>query len=373
MKIALVHDFLKEYGGAERVLEVLHEIWPEAPVYTAFVDWEGLGPHQDRLRKWQIVTSWAQNIPYISKIYSPLRFLAPYFFESFDFSEFDIVISSTNAYYAKGIITKPETRHLCYCHTPPRSLYGYPTRMNWRKNFFTRIYGELVNHFLREYDFAAAQRVDYFIANSQTVQQRITKFYRRESEVIYPPVELKVSSSKYLVSSEKYYLYVGKLAAAKNVHLAIEAVKELGLCLKIVGKGGELDSIKKQVLRSKNIELLGEVADEVLVDLYRNCVAVFFPATEEDFGIVPVEAMSFGKPVIALRSGGVTETVVEGKTGVFFDEPTVEGLVKAIKKLNKLKIDPQECQTQAEKFSKEVFAKKIKEAVNKSYMANESY
>ncbi|MBI3980630.1 glycosyltransferase [Candidatus Microgenomates bacterium] len=375
MKIALVHDFLKEYGGAERVLEVLHEIWPNAPIFTSFIDPEGLGPHWERIKKWHVITSWAQKIPYISQIYSPLRFLAPYFFESFDFSDFDVVITSTNAYYAKGIITRPETTHFCYCHTPPRSLYGYPTRMNWRKNVFTRIYGYLINHLLREYDFLAAQRVNYFIANSEEVKKRIEKFYRRDSLVIYPPVDLAVSHSQSAINkynknkeaksqepiANSYYLYVGKLAAAKNVYLAIEAVKDLGFRLKIVGKGGEEDSLRK--IANLNIEFLGEVDDKQLVELYKNCLAVIFPAADEDFGIVPVEAMSFGKPIIAFKNGGVVETVINGKTGVFFTQPTVESLVGGIKKLNKLKINPDECKKQAGKFSKKVFVKKMKELV----------
>ncbi|MCL5675918.1 MAG: glycosyltransferase [Patescibacteria group bacterium] len=394
MKIALVHDFLKEYGGAERVLEALHKIWPEAPVYTSFVDWKGLGPHSQRLGQWNIKTSWAQKIPFFTKVYSPLRFLAPLFFESFDFSGFDLVISSCNAYYAKGIITRPETVHICYCHTPPRSLYGYATRMDWRKNPIINIYGQLVNHYLRKYDFLASQRVNFFIANSQAVKQRIKKFYRREAEVIYPPVELgfrfqvsgfskkKLSKTSDL-KPDSYYLYVGKLAAAKNVNLAIEAANKLGFKLKIVGKGGEEEGLKKLVSYSsskarnlklkdssrpaasnnKNIEFLGEVNDEELINLYQNCQAVIFPAVDEDFGIVPVEAMSFGKPVVALKSGGVVETVADGKTGVFFDKPDVDELVKAIKKLEKLKIKPEDCRQQAEKFSPEVFQKKIREFV----------
>src|SRR3989344_2723926 len=229
MKIAIVHDFLKEFGGAERVVEVLHEIYPDAPIYTAFVDYEGLGPHADRIKRWNIKTTWAQSIPFITKIYSQLRFLAPFFFRSLDLKNYDVIISSSNAYYAKGVVKHTNQIHVCYCHTPPRSLYGYATAMDWKKNPIIRVYGTIINHFLRMYDFKAAQAVDYFIANSLEVQKRIKKFYRRDSVVIYPPVssiKYQVSSKKdtaYSIPNTKYYLYVGKLAYAKHVDLVISA------------------------------------------------------------------------------------------------------------------------------------------------------
>lgn len=365
MKIAIVCDFLKEYGGAERVLEILHEMYPEAPIYTAFVDWKGLGPHADRIKKWNVNTTWAQKIPLITKIYSPLRFLAPYFFESLDLSSYDVVISSTNAYYAKGIITQPHTKHLCYCHTPPRSLYGYATRMDWQKHVLTRTYGHIVNHFLRKYDFCASQRVDVFIANSREVKRRINKFYRRDSVVVYPAVDLagfaQTVNKKTAVYS-KYYLYVGKLALAKRVDLAIKACMELGLNLKIVGKGQEEKSLRQGT--NSLIEFFGEVDDKTLLGFYQNCKAVIYPAVDEDFGIVPVEAMSFGKPVIAMYSGGVKESVIDGKTGVFYLQPTVNDLVNAIKKLQKLKINQNDCKKQAEQFKKDNFVKQIKKLVN---------
>ncbi len=373
MKVALVHDFLKEYGGAERVVETLHEIYPDAPIYTAFVDYEGLGPHAERIRHWLIKTTWAQSIPFISKLYSPLRFLAPFFFRSLDLSDYDVIISSTNAYYAKGIVTRPRQIHICYCHTPPRSLYGYKTAMDWKKNWLVRVYGTIINHFLRIYDFKAAQHVDYFIANSKEVQRRIEKFYRRDSTVIYPPVELidgrslinhqhstfkNLSSTFHHLPSKGYYLYVGKLAFAKHVDLAIAAANKLKIPLKIVGKGAE--EVKLRSIAGPTVEFLGEVSDEQLYKLYAQCRAVIFPAEDEDFGIVPVEAIAAGVPVIAHRSGGVIETVIDQKTGVFFPELTVESLIDAIKKLSNLEIKKADCIKQAQKFSKDRFMKEIK-------------
>lgn len=379
MRIAIVHDFLREYGGAERVVEILHEIWPEAPIFTAFVDYKGLGPHAERIRKWDIRPSWVQNNFIVKKFHSPLRFLAPKIWESFDFTGYDVIISSASWFITKGIIKPKNAVHICYLHSVPRALYGYETRMNWQKHFLTRIYGNIVNHYLRNYDFESAQKVDYFIANSMETARRIKKFYRRESTVIYPPVEIKkVQSAKFKdqnqvqsletedeeLKTEKinsYYLCVSRLARAKHIELAIRACNKLRLPLYIIGKGIEEKYLKS--IAGPTIEFFGEVDDKKLAEIYRGCKALIFPAVEEDFGIVPVEAMGFGKPVIAYKSGGVTETVVDGRTGVFFEKSTEEDLEKAISKLETLKIDPQVCIDRAEEFSRENFVMKMKKFV----------
>ncbi len=369
MKVALVHDFLLEYGGAERVVEVLHELWPEAPVYTAFVDAKGLGPHWERLKTWDLHCGWGQHIPGLRKFQSPFRFLAPFYFKHFDLSKYDVVISSTNAYFAKSVRI-PNGVHICYCHTPARALYGYPTRTDWRRHWLTRIYGTVVNHFLRIEDWYAARQVDYFVANSKEVARRIKKFYRRESVVIYPPVELvQVKAGRVPCDLTKgtYYLYVGKLAVAKHVKLAISACRKLGEKLVVVGNGKERSELER---RGKlTARFLGNVSDRTLAGLYTGCRAVIFPSEDEDFGIVPVEAMAFGKPVIAHRSGGVVETVVDGLTGVLFDELTVDGLVSAVQKLGRLRISAEACRKQAEKFSKERFNKEMKEFVAKCLLS----
>jgi glycosyltransferase involved in cell wall biosynthesis len=370
MRIALVHDFLKEYGGAERVLEGLHEIYPEAPVYTAFYSPKHLGKFAEKFKGWDIRTTWAQKIPWITKLYSPLRLLTPLFWESLNFSDYDVVISSTNVYGAKGIITKPTTLHICYCHTPPRFLYGYPTALGWEKHLWGRFIGLLMNHTLRQYDFLAAQRVDYFIAGSKNGQERITKFYRRDSNVIYPPVELPHLQIKGLNNKGTYYLCVGRLAAAKRIDLAIDACIQLGVPLKIVGTGreeGKLHEFSKLHAGQGKIEFLGDVSDSELSELYQNCKALIFPAIEEDFGIVPVEAMSFGKPVVGFNSGGVRETVIDGKTGILFDESTVESLVTSLKKFETMTFSEEECKKQARKFSKEQFKQNIKSFVEEKW------
>lgn len=383
MKVALVHDFLTEYGGAERVLEALHEIYPNAPVFTAYYKLDNLGPAKEKFKNWKITTNWGQKLPFWSKLQSPYRIIGPLIFEGFDFKNYDLVISSTNTYFAKSIITGPQTLHICYCHTPPRYLYGYPTARDWKKYFWGRILGEVANFFLRMADFAAAQRVDCFIANSAEVRARIEKFYRRDAVAIYPPVDIKRFASKQSTdyglqqkkavdsrqSANSYYLCVSRLARAKRVDLAIEAASKLGLHLKIVGTGREKNALKRLAAECKmqnancKIDFLGEVSDKGLISAYQNCRAVIFPAMEEDFGLVPVEAMAAGKPVIALRSGGVRESVVDGVNGIFFDQPTVESLILAIKRFEKMKINLKDCVNQAQKFDKVRFKAEIQEFV----------
>lgn len=365
LKIALVHDYLREYGGAERVLEALHELYPEAPVYVAFVDEDALGIHWERFKHWDIRESVASKIPFIKKLYSPLRVLSPYFFEGFDFSEFDVVISSTNMYMAKGVLTHPGTVHICYCHTPPRSLYGYSTMTDWKKNPVIRVLGELINFRMRALDFLTAQRPDLFIANSEETQRRIKKFYKRESQVIYPPVSLGVDlQTRTKASTQDYYLFVGRLAKSKRADLAIEACVQLGRKLKFVGAGKGEEYLRS--LANDNVEFLGGVSDTKLAEVYAGAKALLFPADNEDFGIVPVEAMMAGVPVIAHNSGGPKETVVDGKTGVLFDDLTTEGMIGAIERFETLQFKAEEIKKHAQKFSKEKFMHEIVKIVEKN-------
>ncbi len=363
MKIALVHDYIKEYGGAERVLEALHEIYPDAPVYTSFVDFEGLGPHSDRIKKWNIKKSWMHYIWPIKKLHSPFRFLTPLIWKFFDFSGFDVVISSSGWFMSKGVSVPKNCVHICYLHHPPRHLYGYSTSVEWKKYFLVRLYATVINHFLRIYDFDTSQKVDHFIVNSKETQRRCTKFYRRDSTVIYPPVEIK--SISYNLQPKTYYLCVSRLARAKHIDLAIEACQKLNVSLKIVGKGRDQKNLESIIQNSELIEFLGEVNDEELDKVYAGAKALIFPSEDEEFGIVSVEAQGRGVPVVGLRSGGIPETLIEGKTGILFDELTVESVARAIQKLEKTKINPENCIKNAQKFSKERFAREIKNYVNK--------
>ena len=338
MKIALVHDYLNEFGGAERVLLALSEIWPKAPIYTAFVRPDSAAVK--RLKGKHIITSWTQNIPGFNRyLYSPLRFLAPKIWNSFDFSGFDLVISSSSWYITKGFGVKNE---ICYCHTPPRWLYGYKTAADWQKYWPIRVYGQIIGHFMRQYDYWSAQKVTHFVANSQEVKRRIQKFYRRDAVVIYPPVDLPKAPK---VRRSDYYLIVSRPVGGKGIELGLAAAKKYGFKLRVVGGGA--------------------TSDQELTKLYAGAKAFLALSRDEDFGITPVEAMACGTPVVAYRGGGYTETVVDGKTGVFFDDYSVDGLAAAMERLKKLKIKPADCITQAKKFSKERFKREIKQFVRK--------
>src|SRR3989344_490116 len=368
MKVALVHDYLNEFGGAERVLLALSEIWPKAPIYTAFYK-EG-SPAYERFKGKKVITSWAQKIPFFSTyLHSPLRFLAPFIWNSFDFSDFDAVITSSSWYITKGIKKGPKTVEVCYCHAPPRYLYGYPTSIEWQRYWPVRVYALLVNHFMRVYDFEAAQRVDWFIANSKNVAERIRKFYMRDSTVIYPPVDLPIDKLSKSIKKGDYFLTVSRIVGAKGLQLAVTVANKTGFKLKVVGKpaGYGVEYNKIQKMAKGNVEFLGYVSDEELVKLYSGARALLVLATDEEFGITPVEAMLCGTPVIAYDGGGYRETVIQGKTGLFFDPATAGSLTLAINTFLEMEkkgvFDPQFIRRHAQKFNKERFKKQILEFV----------
>src|SRR3989344_5910230 len=220
MRVALAHDYLREYGGAERVLETIHEMFPEAPVYVAYYSPEGLGIHNERIKEWNIKTSWMQKVPFGNRFISPFRIFAGSMFGSFNLKDFEVVISSDGSYFAKSVKTTKNPLHICYIHTPPRYLYGYATSFNYKKRWWTRIGGEIMNHFLRPQDFQYAQKPDILVANSKNIASRIKKFYRRDSVVIYPPTDvkqIKSQSAKAKTAVRNYYLYLGRLVKSKGI------------------------------------------------------------------------------------------------------------------------------------------------------------
>lgn len=368
-KIALVQDYIKEFGGAESVLETLSDIFPKAQIYTSIYRPQFLGPHRERLeKKWQgrIHQSFFNYIPFVHKIISPLRLLSPLAFKSFDFSKFDIIITSATGAYFPNSLNKKSAKLICYCHTPPRYLYGLPTARKFTKNKIIRFVVAILNHFLRLKDFKFSQNVDQYLANSRTTAARVKKYYRRDALVINPPIDLPKNNLRSNTYDLKdYFLTGGRLARAKRFDVAIEACNQLGVNLKIFGRdfAGVSDELKQ--IAGSTIEFLGEVDNETRSNLYNQAKAFIFSADQEDFGMVPVESMALGCPVVAYRSGGVTETVVENKTGVFFDELTADSCAQAIQKFQKLKIKSSDCISRAAEFSTDVFISKIKKLISK--------
>lgn len=371
MKVAIVHDYLKEFGGAEKVVESLLEIWPNAPVYTSVFLPKYSGPHRERIEKWNIKTSVLQFVPFKSKLISMFRFVAPLVFYFTDLSKYDVVITSTAGTYTSPNFVKigKKTLLVNYCHTPPRYLHGYAVANDWKNNWFRRsllVLGKIPMYFLRILDFKSAQLPKFIIANSEEVRSRIKKFYKRDAIVIYPPVEIpKIENN---IKKGNYYLIGGRVSRHKGHDIAIRAFTKLGLPLKVFGgtfASYGLEQFKKDA--GKNIEFLGEITEKEKWELMKKAKGFVFPSEQEDFGIIPVEAMAAGTPVIALNQGGVKETVIGGKTGLFFDERNEDSLIAAVKKFENMKIKSEDCIKQANKFSKERFKKEMLQFINEKF------
>jgi len=361
LKVALIHDYLVAFGGGERVLIALHEIWPEAPVYLSAVDFKRLGEQRSLFKGWRFKTSWFNRIPGASRLISPLRFLLPFIWRGFDFSGYDLVITSS-AWAMPRLIDKKQALHFCYCHTPPRFLYHYPQARRWTRYWPVKAYAALVNHWLRYWDYLSAQKVDLFIANSREVAGRIKKFYRRDSVVIPPPIEIRRVKGR--LKRKDFYLSAGRLVSYKHPELAIKACQQLKRRLVVVGDGPLRSEVEGLAKGDPDIIYLGPVSDQKLWRLYSQCRAFIYPVEEEDFGMMSLEAASCGTPVIGLFSGGIKETVIEGKTGIFFQEPTVKSLAQAIKRFEKMSFSPMVCRKWAENFSKETFKRKVRDLVD---------
>ncbi|ADQ05798.1 glycosyl transferase group 1 [Caldicellulosiruptor hydrothermalis 108] len=360
MKVAIVHEWLTTMGGSEKVILELKKLFPEAPIYTLVYNRRKLGKYFD---KYLIITSNLQKNP-LAHIKHQLFFkYMPRAFESFDLSDFDLVISSSSA-FAKGVITSPNSVHICYCHTPPRYLWDLTHEYLKDYNLIIRRYLERNFHYLRIWDTIAANRVDYFVANSNYVANRIKKFYKRDCKVIYPPVDTEYFTPAKDKNIEDYYLIVSRLVPYKRVDLAVEAFNQISKKLVIVGDGPEYKKLKS--IAKPNIEFLGYQPDETVRDLYQRCKALIFPGVE-DFGIVPVEVQACGRPVIALKKGGAVETVEEGKTGVFFERQDVESLKEAVYKFEQdiERFDKDYIRSHAEKFSAERFRVEFKDFILK--------
>jgi glycosyltransferase involved in cell wall biosynthesis len=362
LKVAIVHDFLVQRGGAERVLKEISLMYPEAPIFTLLYDEQKMrGMFKDR----EIHSSYLQKFPkFLRKKYQWLLPFFPVIPETFDLREYDLVISSSGA-WSKGIVTKLDTIHIAYLHSPMRFVWDYnekyvkETKFG-KMNFLARI----IFNYLRIWDRLAADRPDYLIANSVYTQKRIEKYYRRDSEIIYPPVSLSLEEKNALkLPIVDYYLVVSRLSAYKKVAVVVEAFNKLGLPLVVIGTGEQEKYLKK--IAKENVHILGWQSDAIIERYYRDAKAFIFPA-EDDFGITPVEAMLAGVPVIAYRKGGVLETVQEGITGEFFDAQTPEVLADGVRRFldNADNYDKAIIRQRGEEFSRERFQDEFKKFVD---------
>jgi len=359
LKIAIVCDWLTNFGGAEKVILALHRLFPSAPIYTPVYNAAKMHGFEDA----RIITSYLQHFPLAAQKHQLYLPFYPRVFEQYNLDDFDIVISSSHS-CAKGIITKPSTMHVCYCHSPMR--YAWEDSINYINDYeinpLIKIAAKYSIHKLRLWDRLSAERVDHFIANSKTVQKRIYKYYRKPSSVIHPFVD--VGQFPLSRKRQDYFLAAGRLIPYKKFDLIVETFNRLKLPLKIVGTGVSFNKLRD--MAGSNIEFLGFVNNKELSELYQNAKAFIFPQIE-DFGITPLEAMATGCPVIAHNQGGALETVIDNKTGIFFDEQTPESLAAAITRFNKNRFDPEKIRNHASGFDIEVFNSKILEYLEKKW------
>lgn len=363
MKVALVHDDLVQWGGAERVLLGLCEIYADAPIFTSIFDITNSTLMRNFGTK-RVITSFVQKIPGWRNLYKTLLPLYPIAFEQFNFDEFDLVISHTTR-FAKSIITKPKTKHICYCHTPPRFLWHFSGEKNYGL-------AEVLMSKLRIYDQVSSQRVDHFIAGSENAKKRIKKIYQQDSKIIFPFID--IDRFEGIESFDGgYFLVISRLNKYKRVDLAVEACLKLGLPLKVIGNGPESNKLQDIVNKHQNIEIefLDKVDDQMLVNILAGCRALIIPGME-DFGLTSLEAQALGKPVIAFRGGGNIETIIDGESGLFFDHPNVDSLAKALLRFNDPSIslgislnhwNKEVIIKNALRFSQENFIKNFKQAV----------
>ena len=355
MKLALVHDDLIQHGGAERLFGAMREVWPKADIFTSMASksWRQLvGRHAE------LTTSFMQRLPLKKVFYRAYFPLYPLAFESFDLADYDVVLSSSTR-FAHGVVTRPKTVHICYMNSPGRMFWepqAYFSGAPLLREALSPLLGRL-----RVWDYAAAQRVDYFIANSGSVKQKIKKYYGRDSEVIYPFVELErfgkgATPDAVDPAQPGYFLVVSRLAAWKRIDIVIGACNQLKLPLVIVGEGP--DRARLERMAGPTVEFRGRLSDEGVVECYQGAGALIFPQ-REDFGITPLEAMASGRPVVAYRAGGALETILPGETGEFFYPQTVEALAGALSVFHSGRYSPERCRMRAEEFSRRRFAERL--------------
>jgi glycosyltransferase involved in cell wall biosynthesis len=361
MKVAIVHDFLNQYGGAEKVLEAIHELYPDAPIYTSFYVPDHVGKTFSRMK---IITSFMNGLPGIATHFKKYFLIYPFAFRSFDLNGYDVILSSCSS-FSKGIRKPKNAVHICYCYTPARFIWRFDQYMEKENcSALEKWVARILTKFLRKWDRFTSRQVDYFVAISDAIKDRIKMIYGRDAAVIYPPVE----TAKFAPSSthEDYYLVVSRLNAYKRLDIVIRAFNKLRIPLKIIGAGPHADTLKS--LADSSVRFLGHCSNEDVVKHVTNCKAFIFPG-EEDFGIAPVEAQAVGRPVVAYAGGGALETIVDGVTGVFFREQTAESLEKAILEMeNRVgSFNPQAIRENAVRFDKELFKQRLHAFITEKY------
>jgi glycosyltransferase involved in cell wall biosynthesis len=363
MQLALVHDWLNQIGGAEAVLETLVQMFPQSPVYTSMY-WRDAMP--ERYQHWDIHPLWLNRAPGIYQHHQQYLPLYPVAWSGLNLSQYDVILSNKSG-FCHGVQKKRRSRsalHICYCLAPTRYVWTFDEyTQRERVSARTRSLLKPIVSVLRRWDYAAAQRVDHFIAISSEIQARIKTYYQRDSIVIHPPVDLQRYQPQ--TKPGDYFLIVSRLIPYKRIDLAIEAFNRLGLPLVIAGDGR--DRARLESLAKPNVQFLGRVPEADLPDLFAQCRAFVFPGYE-DFGLAPVEAQACGRPVIAFGAGGALDTVIDGQTGVLFTEQTIDDMIAAIKRLSAIKFDPQVARSNAERFSDTAFKEKLGKFVVEKYI-----
>lgn len=363
MRVAIVHYWFVGMRGGEKVVEALCRLYPQADLFAHVIDPAAVS---QTIRSRPMTTSFIQSLPGATKHYRKYLPLMPLASEQLDLRGYDLVISSESG-PAKGVIPPPDALHVCYCHSPMRYLWNMYHEYRDEAGFLTRLLMPPIAHYLRNWDALSATRVDHFIANSATVARRIERYYRRTSDVVHPPVVADAFAIAPPSEIGDYYLMVGELVGYKRPDLAIDAFNALGKKLVVIGGGSNLDAMRKRA--GPNVSVLGPQPFDILTRHYARCKALIFPG-EEDFGIVPLEAMASGRPVIAYRRGGATETVVENETGVFFDAQTIEALGEAIARSEQMDFSPERIRAHALAFGEERFLREMREKIDSYLVAH---
>jgi glycosyltransferase involved in cell wall biosynthesis len=361
MKVAIAHDWLTGMGGAEVVVAAIGDVYKDAPIYTTVYNPDNVS---EFFRQRDIRTSFLQKGRKAVKNHHKYFPYMPVAWEQFDFSGYDAVISSSSS-CAKGLVTSPDTMHICYCHTPMRYAWEFYNeyKAEWDLSFLKKKLLPYFMNYMRVWDAVSADRADYFIANSVNVAKRIRKHYRRESTVIHAPVQSKYYTNLSDIN-EEYFLVVSRLVSYKKIDLAVQAFNEMKLPLVVIGDGPQFEQLRKSA--GPSVTMLGRQPDEVVMEYFSKCRALIYPG-EEDFGITPVEVQASGRPVIAYGRGGALETVADGRTGVLFGEQTVRSLIGAVERFGGMTFERAVITENAKPFSEDIFKQKIKDFVEEKY------